>query len=145
MSAEENKRNVLRWRLEIWNHRNLSIIDDLAAPEYVGHLAGFREPLRGPDALKRVFASYLEAFDTHVTPEFLLAEGDLVAVHDTNWAKRARDFQGMAPTGKEVIWSSTDIYRFVSGRVVEQWFEANLTGMMLQLGVSHLAEVLVAQ
>jgi len=142
MSTEENKQSVLRWRLEIWNDRNLSVIDDLAAPGYVGHLAGFREPVRGPDALKRLFAGYLAAFDTHVTPEFLLAEGDLVAVHDKNWAKHSRDFQGLAPTGNEVIWSSTDIYRFVDGRVMEQWFEANLTDMMNQLGVSHLTESL---
>lgn len=135
MSTEVNKANVIRWREEIWNNRNLSVIDELAAPEYVGHLGGMPDPVRGPEALKRLFAAYLAAFDTHVTPEFLLAEGDLVAIHDTNWLKHTGEFQGAPPTGKELTWSSTDIYRCADGRVVEQWFESDLTGMMLQLGL----------
>ena len=135
MSTEENKTNVARWREEIWNNRNVSVIDELAAPDYVGHLAGTPEPVRGPEALKRLFAAYLGAFETHVTPEFLVAEGDLVAVHDTNWLKHTGEFQGAPATGKDLTWSSTDIYRFVHGRVVEQWFEADLTGMMQQLGL----------
>jgi hypothetical protein len=40
MSTEENKRNVVRWREEIWNNRNLNVLDELAAPEYVCHLGG---------------------------------------------------------------------------------------------------------
>ena len=84
----------------------------------------------------RPFAGYLAALDTHVTPEFLIAEGEMVVVRDTNWVKHTRPFQGIAPTGKEVTITSTDIYRIVDGKIVEQWFEADLTGMLLHLGSS---------
>jgi hypothetical protein len=46
MSTEENKKLVLRWREEIWNKRNVNIIDELAGPDYggqgrrVGHYDG---------------------------------------------------------------------------------------------------------
>jgi predicted ester cyclase len=132
---EENKRNVVRWREEIWNNRNLDIVDELAGPEYVCHLGGIPETVRGADTLKQLLGTYLAAFDTRVTPEFLIAEGDMVAVHDSNWLKHTHDFQGHPPTGKEITLTSTDICRFVDGRVTEQWFEADLTGMLYQLGL----------
>jgi predicted SnoaL-like aldol condensation-catalyzing enzyme len=135
MSTEENKRAVLRWREQLWNNRNLGVIDELAAPDYVGHMASIPEPVRGPEALKQLFATYLGALDTHVTPEFFIAEGDMVVVRDTNWVKHTGAFRGVPPTGKEATVTSTDIYRMVDGKVVEQWFEADLTGMMLQLGI----------
>jgi len=70
-----------------------------------------------------------------VTVEFLFAEGDMVAIRDTNWAKSTGEVQGIPPTGKEGTYTSTDIYRIADGQVVEQWFEADLTGFMQQLGV----------
>jgi predicted SnoaL-like aldol condensation-catalyzing enzyme len=137
MSTEENKKDVLRWREELWNQRNLGVIDELAAPDYVGHLASIPGPVRGPEALKQLFATYLAALDTHVTSEFLIAEGNMVVARDINWVKHTGAFQGIPPTGKEATVTSTDIYRIVDGRIVEQWYEADMTGMMLQLGILH--------
>jgi predicted SnoaL-like aldol condensation-catalyzing enzyme len=135
MSTEENKQVVLHWRDEIWNKRNVNIIDELHAPDYVGHYAGIPGPIRGREALKHVFATYLAAFENQWTPEFLIAEGDLVVVHDTGRIKHTGTFQGIPPTGKETTVTSTDIYRIVDGKIAEQWFEADFTGMMQQLGV----------
>jgi predicted SnoaL-like aldol condensation-catalyzing enzyme len=135
MSTEENKQLVLRWREELWNNRNLNVLDELCAPDYVGHIAGIPESVRGREALIQLFAAYLAALDTHVTPEFLVAEGDMVVVRDTNWVKHTGEFRGVPPTGKEGSLTSTDIYRIVDGKVVEQWFEADFTGFMQQLGV----------
>jgi predicted ester cyclase len=136
MSTEENKKLVLRWREEIWNKRNVNIIDDLHAPDYVGHYSGIPAPIRGREALKQLFAAYLAAFDIEVTPEFLIAEGDMVVVHDTNRVKHTGAFQGIPPTGKEATVTSTDIYRFVDGKIVEQWLETDFTGMMQRLGIA---------
>ena len=135
MSTEENKQLVLRWREEIWNKRNVTIIDELHAPDYVGHYSGIPGPIRGREALKHLFAAYLAGFEIQVTPEFLIAEGDKVVVHDTSRVKHTGTFQGIAPTGKEVTVTSTDIYRIADGRIAEQWFESDSTGMMRQLGI----------
>src|SRR5829696_7147317 len=135
MSTEDNKRAVLRWREELWNKRNPGVVEELAAPDYIGHMAGIPGPVRGREALRQLFAGWLAAFDVRVTPEFLIAEGDMVAVRDANRAKHIGEFQGRPPTGQEVSGTSTDIYRIVDGRIVEQWFEADFTGMLLQLGL----------
>jgi predicted ester cyclase len=135
MSTEENKKLVLRWKDEIWNKRNVNIIDELYTSDYVGHIVGAPGPIRGREALKQLLAVYFAAFDIHITSEFLIAEGDMVAVYDTFRFKHTGTFQGIPPTGKEAIITSTDIYRIVNGRIMEQWTEGNLLSLMQQLGV----------
>ena len=135
MSTEENKKLVLHWKDEIWNNRNLNIVDELYSTDYIGHIVGAPGPVRGRETLKQMIAPYFAAFDIHITSEFLIAEGDLVAVYDTFHFKHTGAFQGIPPTGKEATLSSTDIYRIVDGKIVEQWTEANMLSLMQQLGV----------
>jgi predicted ester cyclase len=135
MSTEDNKRLVLRWKDEIWNKRNVNIVDELYAPDYIGHIVGAPGPVRGRQALKQMIAPYLAAFDIHIKSEFLIAEGDMVAVYDTFRFKHTGAFQGIPPTGKEATLTSTDIYRIVDGKIVEQWTEANMLSLMQQLGI----------
>ena len=135
MSTEQNKQLVLRWKEAIWNQRNLNIIDELYAPDYVGHIVGAPGPVRGREALKQQIAAYFAAFDIHITSEFLIAEGDMVVVYDTFRFKHTGAFQGIPPTGKEATITSTDTYRIVDGKIVEQWVEANMLSLMQQLGL----------
>lgn len=135
MSTEENKKLVLRWKDEIWNKRNVNIIDELYASDYVGHIVGAPGPVRGREALKQLLAVYFAAFDIHITSEFLIAEDDMVAVYDTFRFKHTGTFQGIPPTDKEATITSTDIYRIVNGKIMEQWTEGNLLSLMQQLGV----------
>jgi steroid delta-isomerase-like uncharacterized protein len=135
MSTEENKKLVLHWKDEIWNKRNLNIVDELYSTDYIGHIVGAPGPVRGRETLKQMIAPYFAAFDIHITSEFLIAEGDMVAVYDTFHFKHTGAFQGIPPTGKEATLTSTDIYRIVDGKIVEQWTEANMLSLMQQLGV----------
>lgn len=135
MSTEENKELVLHWKDELWNKRNLNIVDELYSTDYIGHIVGAPGPVRGRETLKRMIVPYFAAFDIHITSEFLVAEGDMVAVYDTFHFKHTGAFQGIPPTGKEATLTSTDIYRIVDGKIVEQWTEANMLSLMQQLGV----------
>jgi predicted ester cyclase len=133
MSTQNNKQLVLRWKDEIWNKRNLNIVDELYAPDYRGHMNG---PIPGREALKQLLAAYFAAFgDIHLTSQFLIAEGEMVAVYDTIRLKHTGTFEGIPPTGKEAVITSTDIYRIVDGRIMEQWTEGDMLGLLQQLGV----------
>jgi steroid delta-isomerase-like uncharacterized protein len=135
MSTEENKKLVLHWKDEIWNKRNLNIVDELYSTDYIGHIVGAPGPVRGRETLKQMIIPYFAAFDIHIISEFLIAEGDMVAVYDTFHFKHTGAFQGIPATGKEATLTSTDIYRIVDGKIVEQWTEANMLSLMQQLGV----------
>jgi predicted ester cyclase len=135
MSTEENKQLVLHWKEELWDKSNLNVVDELCAPEYVGHMVFTPEPVRGPESFKQLLAAYLAAFDVQDTREFLVAEGDMVVVFDTYRVRHTGAFRGIPPTGKEASVTGIDIYRIVEEKIVEQWFEADFTGLMQQLGV----------
>jgi steroid delta-isomerase-like uncharacterized protein len=135
MSTEDNKAIVLR-NYEELNKGNLGIVDELYATNYVGHTAGLPEPVRGREALKPLLAAYFTAFpDLHETPEDLIAEGDKVAIRVTYRGTHKGDFQGLPPTGRQVQFTSIDIYRLAGGKIVEQWVEFDGPGMLQQLGV----------
>jgi predicted ester cyclase len=136
MPTEHNKQLVLHWKDEIWNKRNLNIVDELYAPDYMGHMASTPGPIPGREALKQLLASLFAAFgDIYLTTRFLIAEGDMVAAYDTIVLKHTGVFQGIPPTRKEATITSTDIYRIVDGKVVEQWTEGDMLGLLQQLGV----------
>ena len=133
MSTQYNKQLVQRWKDEIWNKRNLNIVDELYAPNYIGHLNG---PIPGREALKQLLAAYFAAFgEIHLTSQFLIAEDDMVVAYDTIRLKHTGAFQGIPPTGKEATFTSTDIYHIVDGKIVEQWTEGDRLGLLQQLGV----------
>ena len=136
MSTEDNKQLVLRWKEEIWNKRNLNIVDELYDPDYLGHMASTPGLIPGREALKHLLASLFAAFgEIHLTTQFLFAEGDMVAAYDTIRQKHTGVFEGIPPTDKEVSLTSTDIYRIVDGKIVEQWIEGDMLGLLRQLGV----------
>ena len=132
MSTEENKAVARRW-FEVWEKKDVGLIDELHAADYVGHIVGTPGPVRGREALKQLFTSYLAAFDVHRTNEFIIAEGDMVVAYDTYRVKHKGEFAGIPPTGKELTVTGIDIYRIVDGKIVEQWYEMDLTGMLQQL------------
>lgn len=137
MSTEDNKKIVLRWREER-NKGNWNIMDELHAPDYVGHISFVPGgAILGREALRQLFIGYWAAFDVHATPEpdFLIAEGDLVAHYETVQVKHKGAFQGIRPTGREASIASMDIYRIVDGKIIEQWITADMMGLMQQLGV----------
>jgi predicted ester cyclase len=133
MSTEENKQVVRRWIAEAWEKKNLDIIDELHAPGYVGHIVGTPGPVRGREAFKQLFAAYLAAFDLHRTNEFLVAEGDKVVAYDTYRLRHIGEAAGIPPTGKELTTTGIDIYRIVDGKIAEQWYEMDFTGLLQQL------------
>ena len=80
MSSEENKAIVRRF-VEAYNKRNLDLLDDLVAPDYVDHT----HQLQGrDDSLKQQYTMAYKAFpDWHETIEDIIAEGDKVWIRLT--------------------------------------------------------------
>ena len=137
MSTEENKQLVLRWKEAFWNGtQDLNLVDEFFAPDIVCYMSGNPEPIRGRAAFKQLLASLVAGFDDiHDTPEFLIAEGDLVVIRETAGGKHTRVFQGIPPTGKEVTVSNNEIDRIIDDKIVEQWVGLDMLSLMQQLGV----------
>jgi steroid delta-isomerase-like uncharacterized protein len=66
--------------------------------------------------------------------EDLVAEGDKVVARWTARGTHTGDFQGLPPSGKVATSSGITIFRIADGRIVEEWSESDMLGLLQQLG-----------
>jgi steroid delta-isomerase-like uncharacterized protein len=134
VSEEDNKAVIRRW-IEAYNNRDMQAEADVLDPGFVAHVPAAPGPLEGLEAWRKFTAPFVEAFpDLRLTVEDILSEGDKVAARVAFHGTHRCEFQGIAPTGKEVAFSSIEVNRVVGGKVEEHWVELDLLGLMQQLG-----------
>jgi predicted ester cyclase len=64
----------------------------------------------------------------------MISEDDKVAVRLTAHARHEGDFMGLPASGKEYTISETHIFHMRDGKVAEHWRDADMLGLMRQLG-----------
>ncbi len=133
MSAE-HLATVRRVFNEAVNEGNLSIIDQVAASNYIYHEASVGD-IAGPAGLKQLLGLYRDAFpDFHVVIEDQIDGGDKVVTRFKVTGTHRGELLGIAPTGRQVTVTGIMISRFDGGKVVEEWESYDALGMMQQLG-----------
>ena len=131
---QDNKEIVARFIEEFKNKANHDIVDELLTTDFVHHLADPRLP-PGRDAIKLLGQAIAAGFpDVRATVEELLADGDFVVERTTARATNTGEFNGIPATGNQVSWTEIHIYRLKDGKIVEQWSEIDLLGLLTQLG-----------
>jgi steroid delta-isomerase-like uncharacterized protein len=134
--SEHNKAIVRRLVEELWNKGNLSVADELFAPNYEHHDASTLDFGRGPESEKKRATLYRTAFpDVRLMIEDIIAEGEIVM---TRWSCRGThkgDLSGIAPTGKQITITGVTIARLANGKLAEGWVNWDALGLMQQLGV----------
>jgi len=134
MGTQENKVTVRSVIEEAFNKGNLSAIDELIADEYVNHGPGTE--VRGREGMKGFVTAYRAAFpDYHCVIEEQIAEGDTVVTRWTAHGTQDGELMDIPPTGKRVSLCGVVIDRLADGRLVETWLQADMLGMLQQLGV----------
>ncbi len=142
MSTEESKAVDRRIVEEVWNKRNLALVDELIDSNFVLHAVGGPD-LKGPEGFKQFVTMNVTAFpDCRVTIEDMIAEGDRVVDRVTFRGTHTGNFRDIAPTGKQATMSVIIINRFAGGKIVETWLVNDALGMMQQLGISAVPEKL---
>ncbi len=136
MSTEEaNKASFRRAYEELFNQGNLSLVEELIAPDFLNHEAPPGSN-RGPESMRQLIRMLRTAFpDLHFTIEELVAEGDTVAGRVTMSGTHQGTFQGMPPTGRSFRQAQMHFVRFRDGKGVEHRAVRDDLGLMQQLGV----------
>ncbi len=140
MSVQENKA-IVRRAYDSFSAGDLSVIDEVFAPDYTAHFPG-EEPAVGREPLRAVLQSFLEGFpDLKFVIEDQVGEGDKVV---TRWSAKGthlgefRGFppktHGIAPTGRVVHFSATDIYVIEDGQIKVEWNTLEQLDVMMQIG-----------
>lgn len=135
MSIEENKALVRRWIEEVYNKKNVAVIDEVLAPNLIHHdlPPGMKSGIEG---YKQLYSMLLSAFpDYNNTIEDMIAEGEKVVLRFFWTGTHKGEFMGIAPTGKQVTVKVMSMHRIEGGKVVENWGQVDQLGLMQQLGV----------
>ena len=134
LSPEQLKAQTERLIEEVLNNRNLSIIEDFVAPEYI--LQGSQPPVQGPDGYRRFIEGVLVSFpDIHFTLEDFFTAGDKVALRWSMVATQQGEWLGVPATAKDVTDSGINIQRVSEeGKLVEEWIRNDGLGILIQLG-----------
>ena len=133
MSPEENKA-ILQRAADHWNKGDLSGYLELYDPNAVVY--GYQGVEPGVESIKQFYSAFWVAFPgCQLTFEDLIAEGNRVAVRFVVHGIHQGDFQGIPATGKQVTVPGITILRFVGGKCVERWSQADFLGLLQQLGV----------
>lgn len=133
-SCEENKRVVRRFVEEMVNTGDVTRMADVVSPDCVetdglvrvaSGVAGMAEHVR---AVRAIYP------DLHLTIERQIAEGEWVATNVTARGTHAREWLGMAPTGRSMVFTGVNVDRVVDGRIVEHGGAANMLLPFLAAG-----------
>jgi steroid delta-isomerase-like uncharacterized protein len=135
MSVEENRALIQRFVDEAFNRGNLDVVDEIYAPVYVPHTAGFPDQTPGPEGVKEFVGLYRSAFpDLHTTIEDIVTEGDTVAYRWTAVGAHQGELLGVPPSSNRMEITGITIKRLSDGKIVEAWINFDALGMMQQLG-----------
>jgi steroid delta-isomerase-like uncharacterized protein len=134
--SEHNKAVLRRVFEEVWNKGNLSLVDELFAPNYEDHDPSTPDFGRGPESEKKRATLYRNAFpDLRLTIEDIIAEGDTVMARWSCRGTHKGDLGGIAPTGKQISISGVTVARLSNGKLAEAHVNWDALGLMQQLGV----------
>ena len=115
--TEDNKTDVRRYRLELWDEGNLNVVDEIFPEKFA---VDGQEMT--PESFKKIVTMWRTAFpDMQYTLENIIAEGDKVVDH---WRARGTHLgrlYGIAPTGKYFENMGINIHHIVDGKIVDIW------------------------
>ena len=134
--AQQRKRALREFFEAAYNRGDLSAVDDLFAPDFVGHNAASPALILGPKGVKHFIATYRAAFsDIECTIEAQFAEDEVIVTRWRAEGTHTGALFGLPPTHQHSIVTGISINRFRGLQTVEAWDEWDLLGMMQQLGL----------
>jgi steroid delta-isomerase-like uncharacterized protein len=114
---------------------DLAAADALLAPDFAVHTP-FPETGPGIESINTIITTCREAFHgLSVTILDVIAVDDRITVRFVAHGTHQGAFMGLPPTGKRIALSGIEIFRIKDGKIAELWGEANLMGLMQQLGI----------
>jgi steroid delta-isomerase-like uncharacterized protein len=132
----ENNKQLVREFVEAVNRQDWQRFNELVAPEFVRHSSTFGQSQVGNrEQLREYLAAEFKTFpDACESINFLVAEGDLVAVHSHCHATQQGPMGSFPPSGRTLSADFISIYRIANGQIMEAWAEWDALNGMIQLG-----------
>jgi len=100
----------------------LAVVDEVFHPNFVDRSTPEQPP--GTEGVKDYISMVRTGFpDISITIEDLVAEEESVVVRTTWRGTHLGEYEGIAPTGKQVTRSMIQIFHVKDGKLLEEWSE----------------------
>jgi predicted ester cyclase len=130
--VERNKEVVRRYTEEAWGRGDLSVVDELVAPDATPRGNGEGT---GPEAYRDEIARVRAAISEYRTEVLdLFGEGDRVAIRWHSTGRHTGPVMGVPPTGNQIDVTGVDVFQVVEGKIVALWGETAVPTMLRQIG-----------
>ncbi len=129
MTLDANKEAVSSFYAEAINGRDTYACERWLSKGFVHN--GVK---RGREGQREVVAYFLAAFEPlHHEILLLLGEDDLVAAHQRWSGRQVGEFLGCAPSGRDIVFTSTAVLKLAGGEIVQAWDEMDTGAIVAQL------------
>ncbi|MEU3721931.1 ester cyclase [Streptomyces sp. NPDC031705] len=113
---------------------DMSVADEIFAPDYRDHDIGNPQDKTGPEGMREDVEMWRGGFDFTFTRNAQMAQDDYVTTLWTWEGTHKGEFMGIAPTGKSCTMTGTTVFRCEDGMIKEGWWHYDAMGLMKQLG-----------
>jgi steroid delta-isomerase-like uncharacterized protein len=131
---QANKAVVERW-LELWNTGDLAIADEIFGTDFVPHMPHYPDITDVESYKAEVAKTETGIPDFHATLDDIMAEGDKVVARFTATGTAQGEYMGVQVDGVPYTNTWTVMFRFAGGKIVEEWVQYDLLGVLEQWGV----------
>ena len=130
----EMNKTVAQQTMEALHQRDLERVRAHVAP--TARFYGWAPEPLDADGHRAFMSALLTAFpDSRFVIDDVIAEGDKVVVRHRLQGTHQAELQGIPATGRQVDIGGIVIFRVENGMIAEAWLNADIMGMMQQLGV----------
>jgi steroid delta-isomerase-like uncharacterized protein len=141
MSTEQNKTIARKFIEGAWNRRDMSVVNQLIAPNHVPHGPFTDQFPQGAKGAEAFVSAFLAAFpDVKATIVKQETEGDKIKTTVTFKGTHTGTLMDIPATGKQATVPVVVTDRIVDGKIVETWSEWTPEDMFRQLGVKQTAK-----
>ncbi len=131
----ENEHVCLRLQREGFGNGDLSVVDELVAPDIANHTALPGSP-PGRESVKTTIRWIHSTFsDVRYEPQDIFSTGDRVALRSLMSGTHTGEFMGHPGTGKRFTSQQIHIFRMQDGKIAEHWASRDDVGTAQQLGL----------
>jgi steroid delta-isomerase-like uncharacterized protein len=134
--VEANKEVARRFFEEMWNNRDLDIVEELISADMRGHAP--TGEFTGYEGERQTILGTVAAFpDLVITIDEMIAEDNKVAMLTSYHGTHTGPLMGqIPPTGAEINMTGAILFHFGQGKIVEVWSYADMLGLMQQIGAA---------
>ena len=134
--VEEQNKELAQKMFEAWGKGDIEAFKEFLAPDYVYYYPSGNSKPMSLEELTGMAKMFWNGFpDMSFSMEEIFAVGDRVIFRFIQRGTHTGDFMGIPATGNNFESSGILISRIENGKVVEQWEEFDMLGMMQQLGM----------